>query len=61
MIPNSDSPPCVVLSTKPDAQGVGAIPNRGLLQPDIELAGIHYLQQVKDVLAGVGIHVEPGF
>jgi hypothetical protein len=40
---------------------VGAIPNRGLLQADIELAGIHYLQQVKDVLAGVGIHVEPGF
>ena len=43
------------------SQSVGAIPNRGLLQPDIELAGIHYLQQVKDVLAGVGIHVEPGF
>jgi hypothetical protein len=43
------------------SEGVGAIPNRGLLQPDIELAGIHYLQQVKDVLAGVGIHVEPGF
>jgi hypothetical protein len=40
---------------------VGAIPNRGLLQPDIELAGIHYLQQVKDVLANVGIHIEPGF
>ena len=40
---------------------VGAIPNRGLLQADIQLAGIHYLQQVKDVLAGVGIHVEPGF
>ena len=43
------------------SQSVGAIPNRGLLQPDIELAGIHDLQQVKDVLAGVGIHVEPGF
>lgn len=40
---------------------VGAIPNRGLLQADIQLAGVHYLQQVKDVLAGVGIHVEPGF
>jgi len=43
------------------SRSVGAIPNRGLLQPDIELAGIYYLQQVKDVLAGVGIHVEPGF
>ena len=43
------------------SKGIGAIPNRGLLQPDIELAGIYYLQQVKDVIAGVGIHVEPGF
>jgi hypothetical protein len=41
--------------------GVGSIPNRGLLQPDIELAGIHYLQQIKDTLSGKGIHVEPGF
>jgi hypothetical protein len=43
------------------SESVGAIPNRGFLQADIQLAGIHYLQQVKDVLAGVGIHVEPGF
>jgi hypothetical protein len=43
------------------SDSVGAIPNRGLLQSDIQLAGIHYLQQVRDVLAGVGIHVEPGF
>ena len=43
------------------SQAVGAIPNRGLLQPDIELAGIHYLQQVKDTSTGKGIHVEPGF
>jgi hypothetical protein len=43
------------------SENVGAVPNRGLLQADIELAGIHYLQQVRDVLAGVGIHVEPGF
>jgi hypothetical protein len=43
------------------SESVGAIPNRGLLQADIELAGVHYLQQVKDILAGVGIHVEPGF
>src|ERR1700733_8655421 len=43
------------------SESVGAIPNRGLLQADIELAGVYYLQQVRDVLAGVGIHVEPGF
>jgi hypothetical protein len=40
---------------------IGAIPNRGLLQPDIELAGIHYLQQITDTLSNKGIHVEPGF
>ncbi len=40
---------------------IGSIPNRGLLQPDIELFGIHYLQQVSDALTGGGIHVEPGF
>jgi hypothetical protein len=39
---------------------LGSIPNRGLLQADIELAGIHYLQQIKDTLTGKGIHVEPG-
>src|SRR5271169_2607483 len=43
------------------SDNIGAIPNRGFLQADIELAGIHYLQQVKDTLAGVGIHIEPGF
>ena len=43
------------------SENVGAIPNRGFLQSDIELAGIHYLQQVKDTLSGAGIHVEPGF
>ena len=31
---------------------VGSIPNRGLLQSDIELAGIHYLQQIRDSLSG---------
>jgi hypothetical protein len=40
--------------------GIGSIPNRGLLQPDIELAGIHYLQQITDTLTNKGIHVEPG-
>lgn len=43
------------------SKSVGTIPNRGLLQPDIELAGIHYLQQIKDTSTGKGIHVEPGF
>ena len=42
------------------SDSIGSIPNRGLLQPDIELFGIHYLQQIKDSQAGVGIHVEPG-
>ncbi len=44
----------------------GDIPNRGLLQPDINLHGLTYLQQVQDanVLGPnnepAGIHVEPG-
>ncbi|MGO9421074.1 heme-binding protein [Roseiarcus sp.] len=44
----------------------GDIPNRGLLQPDINLNGLTYLQQVQDanVLGSngepAGIHVEPG-
>jgi len=44
----------------------GNIPNRGLLQPDINLHGLRYLQQIVDanVLGGngkpAGIHVEPG-
>ena len=44
----------------------GDIPNRGLLQADINLHGIRYLQQIKDahVLGSnglhAGIHVEPG-
>jgi hypothetical protein len=37
----------------------GKIPNRGFLQPDINLGGVHYLQQVSDTVQG-GIHVEPG-
>jgi hypothetical protein len=43
------------------SSGIGSIPNRGLLQQDIELAGIHYLQQITDHLTNKGIHVEPGF
>jgi hypothetical protein len=44
----------------------GDIPNRGLLQADINLHGVRYLQQIKDAhVKGAngklaGIHVEPG-
>lgn len=38
----------------------GSIPNRGFLEPDIELFGLTYLQQIRDRLLRVGIHAEPG-
>jgi hypothetical protein len=38
----------------------GAIPNRGLLQHDINMFGLTYLQQVKDSNLNAGLHVEPG-
>ncbi|HEY4243508.1 MAG TPA: heme-binding protein [Kofleriaceae bacterium] len=38
----------------------GAIPNRGLLQPDMNMFGVTYLQQIKDHNLGAGLHVEPG-
>ncbi len=44
----------------------GDIPNRGLLQPDINLHGLRYLQQIQDAhVEGTnhkpaGIHIEPG-
>ena len=44
----------------------GDIPNRGLLQADVNLHGLRYLQQIKDAnVRGsdglpAGIHVEPG-
>lgn len=38
----------------------GAIPNRGLLQADINLFGLTYLQQVTDRNTHEGIHVETG-
>ncbi|HEY3977302.1 MAG TPA: heme-binding protein [Streptosporangiaceae bacterium] len=38
----------------------GAIPNRGLLQPDINMFGLTYLQQVKDTNLNAGLHIEPG-
>ena len=41
---------------------LGAVPNRGMIQGDIFLNGIPYLQTVNDVTSGkaVGIHAEPG-
>jgi hypothetical protein len=39
----------------------GQIPNRGLLQADIALFGLTYLQQISDAnLPGDGLHAEPG-
>jgi hypothetical protein len=38
----------------------GAIPNRGLLQPDINMYGVHYLQQVSDSNTKEALHFEPG-
>ena len=38
----------------------GNIPNRGSQQPDINLHGLRYLQQVTDVATNSGIHIEPG-
>jgi hypothetical protein len=37
----------------------GQIPNRGLLQTDLIMFGLHYLQQVSDNF-GNGLHIEPG-
>ncbi len=38
----------------------GEITNRGFLQPDIQMFGLTYLQQITDSLANTGIHIEPG-
>ena len=38
----------------------GAIPNRGLLQGDINMFGLNYLQQIKDANLDAGLHFEPG-
>jgi hypothetical protein len=41
----------------------GPIPNRGLLQPDIFMAGLSYLQQIRDANLQPpddGLHLEPG-
>lgn len=36
------------------------IPNRGFAQPDIELYGLHYLQQIDDRNTNGALHIEPG-
>lgn len=42
----------------------GEIPNRGLLQPDLVMAGVQYLQQVSDATTPetnrTALHIEPG-
>ncbi|MGC1423981.1 MAG: heme-binding protein [Terracidiphilus sp.] len=38
----------------------GAIPNRGLLQPDINMFGLTYTQQISDANVTAGLHIEPG-
>jgi len=36
------------------------IPNRGSEQDDINLFGVHYLQQISDATTGGALHIEPG-
>ena len=38
----------------------GPIPNRGFLQPDINMFGLTYLQQISDANLNAGLHIEPG-
>lgn len=38
----------------------GPIPNRGLLQHDMNMFGLTYLQQIKDASNNAGLHIEPG-
>jgi hypothetical protein len=38
----------------------GAIPNRGLLMPDISMFGLTYMQQIAETQGGAGLHIEPG-
>jgi hypothetical protein len=38
----------------------GVIPNRGLLQGDIAMSGLTYLQQISDANLKAGLHIEPG-
>jgi hypothetical protein len=44
-----------------DFRTIGSsIPNRGSGQNDIELFGLHYLQQISDAIDGGALHLEPG-
>ncbi len=43
-----------------DITGDNGIANRGLLQPDIALGGLAYLQQIKDRFDNSAQHFEPG-
>jgi hypothetical protein len=38
----------------------GAIPNRGLLMPDINMFGLTYLQEISQTSDNTGLHIEPG-
>lgn len=38
----------------------GLIPNRGLLNPDINMVGLTYMQQISQTEDGAGLHIEPG-
>lgn len=38
----------------------GEIPNRGLLQADINMFGVTYLQQIAEAATQAGLHIEPG-
>ncbi|HEX8085450.1 MAG TPA: heme-binding protein [Solirubrobacteraceae bacterium] len=38
----------------------GPIPNRGLLNPDIDMFGLTYMQQVAEAQDNTGLHIEPG-
>jgi hypothetical protein len=38
----------------------GAIPNRGIAMPDIEMFGVTYMQQIAESSTGAGLHIEPG-
>ncbi len=38
----------------------GAIPNRGLAMPDIDMFGLTYMQQISESSTGAGLHIEPG-
>ncbi len=42
------------------SQSIGDIPNRGLLQGDIVMNGLTYLQKISDSNLNAGLHIEPG-